>query len=280
MPDIPTVYCVVPVYNRLEVTKRFLEQIAEQDYPSIHTVIVDDGSSDGTGKYLAQSAQSNLTVLTGDGNLWWGGAMHLGMDYVMGVATPSDYLLMLNDDVRIKRDYVSTLVAESVANGAAVVGSSQRDELSGQLLGSGVRIDYWNMRFIPVDCVDQNIFVDALPGRGALFPMSAIFAAGKINSKIFPHYLGDLEYTARVKEAGYKIVLSKIADVYSASEDSDTHVRKKGFIADYFSFRSKNNLLHRILFFCMRGPVFLRILAVPRYPLTLIAKYIGRCRDN
>lgn len=280
MPDIPTVYCVVPVYNRLEITKRFLKYINEQDYPAIHTVIVDDGSSDGTGEYLAQSSQSNLTVLTGSGDLWWGGAMRLGMSYVMGVAKGSDYLLMINDDVRIGRNYVTTLVAESVANGASVVGSSQRDELSGQLLGSGVRIDYWGMRFIPVDCVDQNIYVDALPGRGVLFPMRAVHAAGKINSKIFPHYLGDLEYTARAKAAGYKIVVSKMADVYSVSESSDIHVRKKGFVANYFSFRSKTNLVHRILFFSMRGPLLLRISAVPRFPFTLVAKYLRQFRGK
>lgn len=281
MADIPKVYCVVPVYNRLEVTKLFLEYINGQDYPAIHMVIVDDGSSDGTGEYLAQSSQNNLTVLKGDGNLWWGGAMHLGMSYVMGVAKVSDYLLILNDDVRIERDYISTLVKESVSNGAAVVGSSQRDEVSGKLSGGGFHIDYWGMRFVPVDCcVDQNITVDALPGRGVLFPMRAVFAAGKVNARFFPHFLGDLEYTARVGESGFKILLSKRAEVFSSSESSDIHVRNKGIFAEYFSFRSKNNLFHRLLFFSVRGPLILRILAVPRYPVTLIAKYMGRFRDK
>jgi GT2 family glycosyltransferase len=276
MTDSPTVYCVVPVYNRLEITKRFLEHIAAQDYPAIHTVIVDDGSTDGTGEYLAHTQHSRLTTLTGSGNLWWGGAMHLGMGFVMDNAGKNDFLLMLNDDVRIGRNYISTLVVESMANGNAVIGSSQRDEVSGQLLGSGVNIDYWGMRFSPVDCVDSSISVDALPGRGVLIPMQAVFAAGKVNSRIFPHYLGDLEYTARVKESGYEVILSNKAEVFSAAESSDEHVRRKGFIAEYFSFRSKRNLVHRILFFCLRGPFLSRILAVPRFPITLIAKIVRR----
>ena len=280
MADIPIVYCVVPVYNRLKVTKSFMGHINEQDYPAVHTVIVDDGSVDGTGEYLAQLSQSNLTVIKGNGNLWWGGAMHLGMSYVMGVAKGSDYLLMINDDVRIEREYISILVKESITNGAPVVGSSQRDEVTGELLGSGFHIDYWGMRFVPVDCEDKNVTVDALPGRGVLFPMRAVLAAGKINARIFPHFLGDLEYTARVGEFGFKILLSKRADVFSSAEASDVNVRSKGVLVEYFSLRSRNNLFHRILFFSLRGPLLLRIFAVPRYPLTLIAKYIGRLRDK
>lgn len=274
MEVTPTVYCVVPVYNRLEITKRFLEYINEQDYPAVRVIIVDDGSTDGTGEYLAQASQANLIVLSGDGNLWWSGAMHLGMSYVMEVAKRSDYLLMINNDVRIERDYISTLVRESVANGAAVVGSSQRDEVSGALLGSGFHIDFWAMRFVPVDCEDQNIIVDALPGRGVLFPMCAVFRAGNVNAKLFPHYLADIEYSTRVAESGWKILVSKTANVFSSSEPSDMQVRDKGIFSNYFSFRSRNNLLHRILFFSVRGPLLLRILAIPRYPFTLIVKYI------
>lgn len=276
MEDIPTVYCVVPVYNRLEVTKRFLEYINKQDYLAIHTVIVDDGSSDGTGEYLAQLSQSNLTVLKGDGDLWWGGAMHLGMSYVMKVAKASDYLLMLNDDVIIMQNYISTLVKESVANCVAVVGSSQRDEVSGKLMGSGFHINYWSMRLISVECEDQNVTVNALPGRGVLFPMCAVLAAGTINLKCFPHYFSDLEYTARVGERGFNLILSKKANVFSSAESSDMHVRNKGLFAEYFSFRSRNNLLHRVLFFSIRGPILLRIWSLPRFLIVLFLSFKGR----
>jgi GT2 family glycosyltransferase len=194
----------------------------------------------------------------------------------MGIAKGSDYLLMINNDVRIEQNYISTLVKESVANEAAVIGSSQRDDVSGALLNRGWLVDFWAMRFIPVGLEEQNITVDALPGRGVLFPMRAVFQAGNVNAKLFPHYLADLEYTTRVSESGWKILVSKAANVFSSSEPSDAQIRAGGIFSEYFSFRSRNNLLQRILFYSVRGPLFLRILAVPRYPLARIAKYIRR----
>ena len=206
--------------------------------------------------------------------------MRAGMSYVIGNASQSDYLLMINDDVRFGRDYISTLVRESLANGGAVVGSAQRDDLTGERLNGGYRIDYWAMRFVPLDEEDEVATVDALPGRGVLFPMRAVVRAGKVNARLFPHYLGDIEYSARVSESGWKLLVSKAANVFTCSRASDLHVRSKGAISRYLSFRSRDNLLQRILFFSVRGPLLLRITAVPRYPLTRIARQIGRLGRN
>lgn len=259
------VYCVVPVYNRLEVTKRFLESMNMQDYPELHLVIINDGSTDGTTEYLAQGPISNLTVLNGDGSLWWGGGMYLGIEHVSKCAGKDDYLLMLNDDVRVEHDYVSTLVAESIEHGGAIIGSTQRDEITGRTLGSGYKVDYFGMRFLQVEAEAQCGEIDALPGRGVLFPLRAVLLAGNICKKAFRHYLGDLEYSARLREMGERIVISKKASVFTCSVSSDEQVRCQGRLKEYFSFRSKNNLKQRLFFFSVRGPVWLRVWAIPRY---------------
>ena len=91
---VANVFCVVPVHNRVEITKRFLGFLSAQDYPALHVVVIDDGSTDGTADLLAQSSHLNLTVLRGDGTLWWGGALHMGMQWVSKMATDADYLLI------------------------------------------------------------------------------------------------------------------------------------------------------------------------------------------
>ena len=265
VPERPTVYCVIPVHNRLEITKRCLSYLRKQDYPAVQIVIVDDGSTDGTGEFLAQCGLSHMTVLTGDGDLWWGGAMHMGIADVMKVARKDDYLLMLNDDVRVETTYVSALVSDSVANAGAVIGAAQRDEVSGALLASGYTIDYWGMRILPAQAPYPVEGVDALPGRGTLFPMRAVLNAGNINVNAFPHYLGDLEYSARIHEMGWDLIISKTADIYTSPESSDENIRRQGITKEYFSFRSKNNLISRLWFFSMRGPWWLRFWALPRY---------------
>ncbi len=262
-----TVFCVVPVHNRLETTRQCLEYLHLQDYAALQIVIIDDGSTDGTSEFLADCGLDNLTVLTGNGDLWWGGAMYLGVEHVSAVASAADYLLMLNDDVHIESHYVSTMVAESMANADAVVGSAQRDQDTGALIGCGCRIDYWGMRVLPVQGEYPRGGVDALPGRGALFPMAAVRRAGNINVGAFPHYLGDLEFSARIGELGWKIIISRKADIMTSAESSDAQVREQGMKQAYFSFRSKNNLWQRLRFFSSRGPLWLRIWAIPRYTL-------------
>lgn len=107
--------------------------------------------------------------------------------------------------------------------------------------------------------------VDVLPCRGALFPMLAVNAAANINSRIFPHYLGDLEYSARIHELGWRIMVSQKADIFTSVENSDQEVRQQGFRKEYFSFWSTNNLPQRLWLFSLRGPVWLRFWALPRY---------------
>jgi GT2 family glycosyltransferase len=265
MASDTTVYCVIPVHNRLEVTRRCLSYLEAQDYCNLQIIIIDDGSTDGTGEYLERCKWPNLTVIAGDGSLWWGGAMHIGIGHVIESAQETDYLLMLNDDVRVETNYVSTLVRESVANHGAVMGSYQREERSGAALGSGYVIDYWGMRISPVKTLSKGESVNALPARGALYPMRAVFRAGNINIKAFRHYLGDLEYSARIRELGWKLLISMEAAVVTSSDSSDKNLRGEGVLNEYFACRSRNNLMQRLVFFRIRGPRWLRIWAWPRY---------------
>jgi len=260
-----TVYCVIPVHNRLETTRQCLGYLYSQEYSALQIIIVDDGSTDGTGEYLAQNTARNLTVLTGDGSLWWGGAMCLGIEYVKSIAGKDEFLLMLNDDVRVEVDYVSSLVEESITQSGAIVGSTQRDELTGSVLGSGYLIDYWSMRMLSVKNKAQCDSVDALPGRGALFPIKAVITMGNINIRAFPHYLGDLDYSARARDLGWNIVISNKANVYTTATSSDISVRSQGKVKEYFSSRSKNNIKQRLWFYSLHGPYWLRLWAIPRY---------------
>ncbi|MBA3031360.1 MAG: glycosyltransferase family 2 protein [Desulfobacteraceae bacterium] len=262
----PNVFCVIPVHNRIAITRQCIEYLAKQDYPAIQIIVVDDGSTDGTGEYLTQCELPNLTVLKGDGNLWWGGAMHMGIKLVADLAQDTDYLLMLNDDVRIETNFTSSLVNASAALGGAVVGAQQRDEATREPIGYGYRIDFWGMRFIPLDSNDDTM-VDALPGRGVLFPYRAVASVGNLNKNLFPHYLADLEYTSRVREKGWQLVVSKNVAIFTSQESSDKVFSENGWFIRYLSWKSKDCIIVKFLFFSLRGPWPLRILALPRFIL-------------
>ena len=270
----PVVYCAVPVHNRLKTTARFLEYFNCQTYENTELVIIDDGSSDGTGEFLAGLNQRNLTVLKGDGNLWWGGAMQIAMQYILSSASCEDLLLMLNDDIGIDATFIEELVAETQRYPNAIVGALQCDEERKVVMPTGYRVDYWAMRIDPSNSHEEAH--DALPGRGVMIPVTAMQKCGVVNSKLFPHYLSDLEYTLRAKERGWNLRVCCNAIVYTSRISSDHKAQEKGVVSKYLSPRSKNNIFERIAFFSVRGPLLLRLTAVPRYASCVMLRWVGR----
>jgi glycosyltransferase involved in cell wall biosynthesis len=50
----PTVSAVIPTYNRAEKTRGAIESVLAQTFSDLEVIVVDDGSSDGTGKFLTE----------------------------------------------------------------------------------------------------------------------------------------------------------------------------------------------------------------------------------
>jgi GT2 family glycosyltransferase len=87
---------VIPTYNRLDDLQRVLRAIEAQDRPAgcdVQIVVVDDGSSDGTGEWLrAQGRHRGLEVVS-QANAGPARARNRGVKAATG-----DYILFLGDD--------------------------------------------------------------------------------------------------------------------------------------------------------------------------------------
>ena len=227
-----TVHALMPVHNRLGMTRRFLECLRSQaaDEP-VNVVVIDDGSSDGSGEFL--SRQPGVTLLKGDGSLWWGGGIELGLRHVLAIARAEDWVLFVNNDTEIKADFVQRLLDSARRNAPAAIGSVIRDvDPPHDVLSVGASVDPW--RFVVRDRVDSPSAaagsaddhlhdVDALSGRGVLFPLSAFRAAGTMRARWLPHYFADYELSLRVRRAGYRLLVDDRAAVFSRSDYGSTH---------------------------------------------------------
>lgn len=222
-----TVHVVMPVFNRLEMTRAMLECLAWQqaDEP-LHLIVVDDGSTDGTAEYLA--SRPALTVLRGDGSLWWGGAVDLAVRHVLATASSDDWMLLVNNDTQIEPDFVQCLLDAARRNPKSAVGSVIRDQQDGhRLLSVGARID--PLRLTIHDCLDERDIdalpgadgvctVDALSGRGTLLPVAGLLSVRGMRPRGLPHYLADYELSLRLKSKGWRLLVALDVAVYSVEE--------------------------------------------------------------
>ena len=206
------VYAVIPVFNRLALTKRCIELLCAQTYEHIEIIVSDGGSTDGTPKAIAEEFP-RVTVLTSPRELWWAGAMAMGIDHVLKVSRGStDFVLMMNNDTEFEEDYVSILVRTAQDTGGAVGALTVDSRDPTVILDGGEFIDWENYTF-PVKTTiapGEKFFsgVDVLPGRGSLVPVSMIRKAGNVNFRRFPHYISDYEFFARLKRHGFRLGVS------------------------------------------------------------------------
>ena len=69
------IHVITAVHNRYSITEKFADRLLAQTYKDIHLILVDDGSTDSTAD-MVRGKMPDATVITGDGNMWWGGALH------------------------------------------------------------------------------------------------------------------------------------------------------------------------------------------------------------
>jgi glycosyltransferase involved in cell wall biosynthesis len=282
------VYAVMPVFNRVEKTLACLRCLATQTVAPGQVIVVDGGSSDGTPE-LVRKAFPDVVLLSGLGELWWGGATAAGIAWALeGGACDDDYVLMVNNDTLFGPDTLASLLETSHSCGGVVGALVVNERRPNQIIDGGVNISWDPYAFsterepdpgrrIKADC-------DVLPGRCTLVPVSAIRAAGNVDHKAFPHYLADYEFTHRLKhKAGVPLVIDYRALVRTEVDPpSPTVSRTRAqLLWECFNRRSKSNLVDHVRFVLRhapaphRTPLAMRLVLVRVYRVLTLGPVLG-----
>jgi GT2 family glycosyltransferase len=219
----PKVAVVVPVYGRLAKTLRFIESFQRVEYDSYELVIVDDASPDGTGERLARD-YPNVTVLRGNGNLWWTEGTNLGVRYAL--EHNFDYVLTINNDTCVSPDFLTHLVDTAECCGPCIVGSRIHFlDQPKRVWGVGGRTSWRQGDMVSVydrDADERELLttranpaeVELLTGCGTLVPTACYRTVGLYDGRMFPHYHSDSELTLRAAKQGYRILVDLRSVVY------------------------------------------------------------------
>ena len=268
IPNDRTIYVVIPVHNRLDSTRECLESLKHQTNHSFEVVLIDDGSADGTSDYISRNF-SAVTVMKGDGTLWWTGATNLGVRYVLEHCRDNDYVLTLNNDTVLPANYFETIISLARCAPKALIGSIARDnDRRDVCVDGGVGIRWFSAKFIklkaPTEGTSDAFYsVSALPGRGTLIPVRVFHEIGLFDDKYFPHYAADYDFSLRAAKSGYDLLLHPQCYLYSKTQltgISNVHNRIsfRKWIESFNSIKSPNNLKIRLQFGLRHAPLLCR----------------------
>lgn len=224
MVTSPRVAVCVPVFNKIELTCRFLKSFSEIDYKNHTVIITDDGSTDGT-PWILKERFPNVVVLSGDGNLWWSGGTNRAVEYALHHGY--DYVLTINNDVSVAKDFLTRLVDTAEAFPRSIVGSliCQMEEPEKVWAAGGYmdwpndilfQLHHWGEDRATVVANHQNPKeVDILTGCGTLIPAACFREIGAYDVKWFPQYHADSEYVLRARKAGYRAIVALDAVIWN-----------------------------------------------------------------
>lgn len=108
---------IIPVYNVENYLKKCIQSILAQDFSEYEIILVDDGSTDGSGKICDEYSQKYSQIKTiHQKNIGQGGARNKGIEEARG-----DYLLFIDSDDSIKENTFSYLYNTALDNGTDIV---------------------------------------------------------------------------------------------------------------------------------------------------------------
>lgn len=240
------IYIVVPVFNRLNKTKLFIESMRKQLYSNYKIVLVDDGSSDGTSEYIKENFPE-VAIQKGDGNLFWGGGINCGLDYVRQHATNADVIAFANNDVEVYENTITELLDAYSRNPHALYHSMVIDN-DGICLGGGGKVKSWALfrtqymyrGFVYEKIKNKPLYeIDLASARFLMFSASLLNDVPGIDTDNFVQYGGDNDFSLTCKEKGYMtfVVPSSVCKL-DVSTTGASYLNIKSFSEFLHSLRS------------------------------------------
>lgn len=191
-------------FNRKDKTVRAMKNLI-QGNPEIDFsfIVADDASTDGTAQVLKEFEA--VTVLSGDGSLFYSGGMRLAIAKAKKLEESYDYCLLFNDDV----DFVCSAIEKLCAKDASVIWVGPTSDENGKLSYGGiVKTSKYRPKteIVKADSSDGRV-CDTFNANCVLIPWEIFKELDNIDP-VYTHSMGDFDYGFSAKKKGYTIKVS------------------------------------------------------------------------
>ena len=234
MPKIEAkkICIVIPVHNRIGFTVGCIKSLKKQKVKGFEIVVVDDGSTDGTSEVILKSFPE-VTLLKGDGNLWWSGATNFGIKYAL--ENDFEYIICLNNDTEVMPDYIEKMMYWAKQKPTALFSSMTYDIATGKPFYVGAKMNWKDAKEdylidkIPKDGFHGLIEVTHLPGRGLWVPAVVFDKIGLFDAKNFPQKAADYDFTIHAAKAGFPLFCNCDAKLYDYRKEKTGSIYTQKF---------------------------------------------------
>jgi GT2 family glycosyltransferase len=222
----PNVDVVIVTWNKKDDVVSLLRQLENFDYPDdkLNITVVDNHSSDGTATTIKKDFPS-INLIINEDNLGGAGGFNAGMRWVLANKPDTQYLWLLDNDVQLDKKALIELVTVMENNpdaaicGSKIVNIDDHDDV----IEVGAFIDYKKggvKSNKPEDnkkiCQKDIFEVDYVAACSLLARVSSVKKLDVWHEDFFI-YWDDMEWGARFKKSGYRVLASNKSIVYHPS---------------------------------------------------------------
>jgi len=215
-------------WNQRDATLACLESLRRAELRGAEIIVIDNGSRDGSVEALRAALPEQRLIALPE-NLGYAGGNNVGLR--LALAEGADLVLILNNDTLVAPDFLPPLLLalDETPRAAAVCAAIHRADKPEML-----NVAYSEVRFGERNAVKLK-GVNALPGEGfmrrreveavvgccLLIRSAALREAGLLDEAYFAYH-EDIDWSLRVRRAGWTLLYEPFSRVYHATSGSTT----------------------------------------------------------
>lgn len=200
-------------YNSVEDTLECIRSLQKIDYTNYRIIVVDNASSDDLRELQSLCDKNEIVLLRAGDNLGFAGGNNLGIRYALE-HEKTDYVLLLNNDTVVKKDFLSLLVREAKCDATAgiICGTILRFDSPEEIWykGGEILIDkgdtcHFGYGKKNSEYAVKKKYVSFATGCLWLMPKTTVEKIGFLTEDYFL-YAEDSDYCCRVLNEGLRIL--------------------------------------------------------------------------
>ena len=260
----PRATVIILVWNGRDYLEACLDAVLAQDYASFGVMVVDNGSTDGSPRLVADNFPE-AELLTNDRNLGFAAGNNVGLQVLAGMPceTSTDFAVLLNQDTVVHHGWLASLARTFAGTRVGIAGckllypDGTIQHAGGYLYGPRGetghrgRHDKAEGTTTPVAGPPDGLTdIEFVTGAALAISREALATIGPLDEGFWPAYYEDVDWCFRARAAGYRVVYQPEAVVThheSTATDALSRERKQALNQGRLRFLLKHWTIDRLV---------------------------------